>query len=267
MTRLLGDIGTIEWCRQTEGLMTRRERLRYLAAVVGTTTRLAPRMAAARLGMRGSGPDPSAVVVPDTAFALDLLDACAHLPAMLVHHGIRSFRYATALGEADHIDADPEALFAAALLHDVAFPLTDELTDRCFTLAGAEVAEDLLATSPLGDDQRHAVLDAITLHLNPTVPTEQGSVPHLVHDGVLVDVLGARAWHLDPAGTRAVAEAHPREGFLLDGEAKLRAYGRRVAGCRSRCLFTAGFASAMRLGPWRPLERAERAARTAPAGR
>ena len=169
MPNLLGDIGTIEWCRRTNGILGRGERARFTAATVLATTRAMPRLLAARAGRGASagGPDPSALTPPDTPFTREVLDACADLDPMLVEHGYRSYLYARALGQVDGVTCDDEALFAAAILHDYAFGEMDTISGKCFTLVGAEVAADLLATSPLSEVLRHDVLDAITLHLNP----------------------------------------------------------------------------------------------------
>ena len=152
MSGLLGEIGTIEWSRRTNGILSRGERARFVTAVLLTTSRILPRLLGARAGLRGSGPDPSALTLPDTPFARDVLGACGDLDPMIVEHGLRSYLFARALGVAEGVEADDEALFAAAVLHDYAFGNMDELTDRCFTLAGAEVAADLLAASPLSED-------------------------------------------------------------------------------------------------------------------
>lgn len=175
---------------------------------------------------------------------------------MVVEHGYRSYIFGRALGDGEGLECDEEALFAATMFHDFAFGTMDSLADRCFTVAGAEVAERFLASSPLTESARHDVLDAITLHLNPVVPPRQGSVQHLCHDGVLLDVLGLRAWELDSAGVRRTFERHPRHGFTVRGESLLRAHGRRVHGCRTAALFLTGFGPALRLGPWRSLDRA-----------
>jgi hypothetical protein len=170
---------------------------------------------------------------------------------MIVQHGYRSYLFARALGQVDGLAGDDEALFAAALLHDYAFEQMDTISGKCFTLVGAEVAADLLATSQLTEALRHDVLDAITLHLNPRVGARQGTIQHLVHDGIAVDVLGLRGWELDPAGLRRVQERHPRHGFLRRGEPLLRAHGERVPGCRAAALFATGFGPALRISPWR----------------
>jgi hypothetical protein len=251
---LLGDVGTIEWSRRTNGILGRGERARFLAAVALTAGGVLPRILAARAGWRGGGPDPSALTPPDTAFARDVVAACADLDAMLVEHGYRSYLYARALGVAEGLAGDAEALFAAAMLHDFAFGAMNAIDDRCFTLAGAEAAEPILARSPLSAQLRHDVLDAITLHFNPRVGPEQGTIQHLAHDGIVLDVLGARAWHLDPDGVRRVQARHPRHAFLLRGEPLLRAHAARVPGCRVAAMFAGGFGPALRTSPWRPAE-------------
>jgi hypothetical protein len=253
---LLGEIGTIEWCRRTNGILGRGERARFLAAVVLRTARAMPRLLASQAGARGSGPDPSQLTPPDTAFAREVVEACADLDPMIVEHGYRSYLFGRALGLTAGIECDEEALFAATMFHDYAFMEMDSLTDRCFTLAGAEVAAQALESSPLSERERHDVLDAITLHLNPTVPLERGPVQHLAHDGILLDVLGLRSWELDSAGLHRTAERHPRHGFTVRGAPLMRAHGRRVHGCRAGALFLAGFGPALKTSRWHGLDRA-----------
>jgi len=255
MSRLLGDIGTIEWSRRTRGILGRGERARFLAATVLRTSRALPRLLASRGGRGGSGPDPAKLTPPDTPFAREVVEACAELDPMVVEHGYRSHLFARALGQAEGLECDEEALFAATMFHDYAFETMDGLSDRCFTFAGAEVAAKFLESSPLAAEACHDVLDAITLHLNPHVPPEQGAVQHLAHDGIVLDVLGLRGWELDPSGIRRTFERHPRHGFTVRGEPLLKAHGRRVRGCRAGALFRAGFGLGLRTGPWRALDR------------
>ena len=124
----------------------------------------------------------------------------------MIEHSYRSYLFARALGAVEGIECDEEALFATTMFHDYAFPEIGSLTDRCFAVAGAEDAERFLESSPLSEDQRHDVLDAICLHINPSVSREQGALQHLAHDGIALDVVGMRAWELDGAGTRRVFE-------------------------------------------------------------
>jgi hypothetical protein len=253
---LLGEIGTIEWSRRTKGILGRGERARYIAAFTLALMTATPRLMAAKAGMRGSGPDPSELTPPDTPFAKDVVEACTELGPMVLEHSYRSYIYGRALGVANGIECDEEALFAATMFHDYGFKGIEQLTDRCFTAAGAESAEEFLEGSSLTEGSRHDVLDAITLHFNPTVRPQQGAVQHLTHDGVLLDVVGARSWELDPAGVRRVAERHPRHGFTVDAEPVLRGHVGRVPGCRVAAAFRAGFGQALTLSAWRADDRA-----------
>jgi hypothetical protein len=254
MSALLGDIGTIEWCRRTRGILGRGEQARFMAAVALQTARALPRMAGARRG--GSGPDPSRLSPPDSAFAKEIVEACSELGPAVIEHSYRSYIFARALGEVDRVECDEEALFAATMFHDYSFPEIDSLTDRCFTFAGAAGAERFLESSPLSEDQRHAVLDAICLHINPWVDRERGTTQYLAHDGISLDVVGLRAWEVDRAGAKRVFERHPRHGFNRLAGTVMRAHGRRVRGCRAGALFRTGFGQALTLSPWEPFEQA-----------
>jgi hypothetical protein len=246
---LLGDIGTIEWSRRTRGILGRGEKARFLAATVLTTSRVLPRLLISRGGRRGSGPDPSLLTPPDSPFAREVVEACAELDPMVVEHGYRSYLFGRALGAAEGLECDDEALFAATMFHDYAFETMESLDDCCFTFAGAEVAAEFLERSPLSEELRHDVLDAITLHLNPKVEPEK-PLQRLAHDGIALDVLGMRGWELDPAGVKLVADRHPRHGFTVRGAPLLRGHARRVPGCRAGALLLAGFGPALRTSPW-----------------
>jgi hypothetical protein len=252
---LLGDIGTIEWARRTNGILGRGERARFFASMTMTTATGMPRLLAARAGKGGTGPDPSQLTPPDTPFARDVVEACAELDPMVVEHGYRSYLFARALGIVEGIAADDEALFAATMFHDYAFETMDTIADKCFTLVGAEVAAEFLARSELTGSLQHDVLDAITLHLNPSVRREQGGVQYLTHEGIILDVIGVRAWELDRAGVTRTADRHPRHGFTVRGEPLLKTHARRVHGCRAGALMRAGFGPALRLSMWRAQDR------------
>lgn len=212
-----------------------------------------PRLLASRAGWgrSGGGPDPSQLTPPDSAVARETIEACAEaLPETVVEHSYRSYLYARALAIAEGIECDEEVTFVAAMFHDYGIKGIADLHDRCFTLPGAEGAEAVAERAGWPAERRDATAEAITMHLNPSVPVERGSVQHLVHDGVILDVVGLRAWELDAAGISRVRERHPRLRFNRVGGGMLREHGRAVAGCRAAALFATGFGLALRLGPW-----------------
>jgi hypothetical protein len=236
---VLGEIGTLAWTRRTNGLLSRPERIRYVAGTLREQARHAPRLTAWRLGRDGTGEiGEDSLRIPDSQAARDAVEASKGVqPQMVIEHNYRSFIYARALGAVNRLDHDPEVLFVAAMLHDQGVA---EPTGRCFTLAGAEVAERLAGKT---------AAEAITLHLNPSVP-QQSPEAHLLHDGVLLDAVGLRAWELKREAIERVRAKHPRLRFSQDGARLLQAQARAIPRCRTAAVMKAGFALALKLGPW-----------------
>lgn len=247
---LLGEIGTLAWTRRTRGLLGRGERARFLAAMALEQARGTPSMLSGRLGRGGVGPDPSELTPPDSKLCREALEECrAELEPAVFEHSLRAYLFARALGLAGGLEADPEELFLGAIYHDYSFPQIDELDDRCFTLPSAEHVERRCLDAGWEAARAESAAEAITMHLNPSVPVDRGTVQHLVHDGVVLDIFSLRAHELDRDGVRRVFERHPRQGFNELGPRKLREHGQRVPACRAAALFAGGFALALRLAP------------------
>jgi hypothetical protein len=121
---------------------------------------------------------------------------------------------------------------------------------RCFTLKGAEDAESHLAAAGWAPERAAAAAEAITLHINPSVPLERGPEAHLMHDGVLLDAVGLRAWQVSKESIELVRQRHPRLRFSQDGGELLSAQARAIPGCRIAAAMRAGFGLALRTGPW-----------------
>jgi hypothetical protein len=249
---VLGEIGTLEWTRRTDGLLSRPERARYMAAVIREQVRVAPRLVAYRAGWTNRdavGIDADALAIPDSQLARDTLADCrATQPPAVVAHALRSFVFARALGAAGKIRHDPELLFVAAMYHDHG---VTSLEGRCFTLRGADAAEAQLAGAGRPESERAAAAEAITLHVNPAVALEQGPEAHLAHDGILLDVVGARGWELRREAIEQVRGRYPRQGFTQEARRLLGAQGRALPRSRPAAAFRCGFGVAVGLSPWR----------------
>lgn len=252
---MLGEIGTLAWTRRTNGLLSRPERVRYVAAVVREQARVAAPLLAFRLGRgaeRGAAIDEDGLRIPDSQVARDAVEACvAAQPRMIIEHNYRSFIFARALGALAGIGHDEEVLFAATMFHDAGV-LEPNVSDggRCFTLKGAADAESHGAAAGWPAERCAAAAEAITLHLNPAVPVERGLEAHLMHDGVLLDAVGLRAWELRRDAIERVRSRHPRLRFSQDGGRLLAEQARAIPRCRTAAALGAGFGLALRLGPW-----------------
>jgi hypothetical protein len=249
---VLGEIGTLAWTRRTNGLLSRTERLRFVAAVVREQARSAAPLLAFRLGRgarRQAAIDEGGLRIPDSQVARDAVEACVAVqPPTIIEHNYRSFIFARALGALEGIDHDEELLFVATMFHDAGALEVDP--GRCFTLKGAGDAEAHGAAADWPAARCASAAETITLHINPFVPLERGPEAHLMHDGVLLDAVGLRAWQISKDAIEQVRARHPRLRFSQEGGRLLGEQARGVPGCRIAAAMRGGFGLALRLGPW-----------------
>lgn len=262
---LLRGIGSRQWAGETNGILSRAERVRFCLAVLIVTVREAPGVVYGRFVRRGAGPDPSDVEIPGDDLAKRVIAACGDLTGTELQHAYRSYIFARTLGEVESIDfgaeCDESALFAATMLHAVALRRMEGPDaggeDECFAVASARSAREILEATSMAKQLQDEVCDAISLQLNPVVRPARGTLQHLTHDGILLDTTGVRAWELDREGLKRVLEEHPRHGLTKVGRRVLRAHGRRVRNSRTHVLFHVGFGAAMRGSRWRWTELGE----------
>jgi hypothetical protein len=116
----------------------------------------------------------------------------------------------------DRVKHDDELLYLACVLHDLGLTPTHTQHDplaACFAVEGARAAHALLHKHGASDAQARAVAEAITLHLNVTVPLRLGAEAHLLSKGVSLDVVGRRLHQIPARATAQVAAQWPRDGF------------------------------------------------------
>lgn len=171
--------------------MSRTEEFRYTLA-------LARAAVTARRRHRPPSAPPDVVLAeapPDPAFARAAYEEAAELssPALL-GHCLRAWLYADLLAQTRRLRHDPELLYAACVLHDLG--LTDAHRMRraeCFAVEGA-------------------LADAVSLHLNVTVPVRRGPEAHLLHAGTTTDLLGSGLRELPRTARDDVLAHHPGTG-------------------------------------------------------
>lgn len=245
-------VGTLAWARRSRGALRRRDQL--LLARQAAIAQLAALPRAARKSLLGDRGGRSALAAaaapPDSRLTREAFELAseASTPAML-GHSLRCWLWGDLFAQLDDVDHDPEALYIASLLHDIA--LTEAHRPRstdgvaCFAVHGAEVARSVLADRGAEEALVRDVAEAICLHMNVEVPRAFGAEAHLLHAAAQLDVAGVRARELQRAAVTEVLAAHPRDGFPDEfGQLMRREEGERP---RSRA------ALLWRLGMKRPL--------------
>lgn len=232
------ELGSLEWTQQTDGrLTTWREHGELLwQAIKYQTHTMQGRLAAALLGPRRSRADLDLDEVrPPTGRAAREAERLvnAKFPPVWANHSRRCYLWGLALGRSEGLEFDEEALYVAALLHDVALAEPTGFDGRCFSLPAAEEAGRLAREAGWAPPRRRLVADAITRHLNLWVSREAAPEAYLLCAGAKLDVVGFRYWDVSPRLVDAVLERYPRLGFKDEFRPTLRASAAAAPASRS----------------------------------
>ena len=212
----MSSVGSLAWARRTRGRLSRRDQLTLLAqAAVAQLNQW--------LGRRGApvDVDVASLRIPDSALCMAAQELVVSVSEpWLVNHCLRAFVWATILGKKARLAYDEELLFVAAALHDLgltnAGPTLTPTPAECFAVEGAFGAEAFLKRQAVEEQRRERIVEAISLHLNVTVPLKHGIEAHLLHDGTALDVIGRRHREIGRATIDGVLRSYPR-GDITNG--------------------------------------------------
>jgi hypothetical protein len=236
-------VGTWAWALETEGSLRRQDRIRLVGqGVAAQLARLPSRWRSRILGEHISLtlPEP-----PDSALARDADELVRELsrPA-LYGHCARTWAFATLFAQRDRVKHDSELLYVSCMLHDLGLTEKHWGRDpqaRCFAVEGARAAHTIVCGHGASEERARQVAEAISLHLNVTVPVRLGPEAHLLSKGVSLDVVGRHLHQIPPATTTTVEERWPREGFARELAASTTSQAELRPQSRSALLKRLGF--------------------------
>jgi len=209
-------LGSLEWTRQTQGIMRPRDRLvflgqgaLYLLATLPWEVRRGLGIERRRLARIESG----ALAPPDSRVCREAEELVAEGTSPMVrNHSHRTYAWGAALAAHDGLEYDREVFYVASLLHDLYAERPDVLPrPHCFTLPEADRAEALAAAGWAPPRGRLAA-EAITLHVNLWAPRDSAEA-YLLFVGSRLDNVGYRYWDLHSETVRSVLARHPRLDF------------------------------------------------------
>jgi hypothetical protein len=209
-------VGTWQWAQRTHGRLGRADRARLIAQ--GVSARLARLPSDWRSRIVGEHASLEMPRQPDSALARAAEERARELSTpWLYAHCLRTWAFATMFAKRDRVKHDEELLYLACVLHDLGLTPTHIGRDpnaACFAVEGARAAHALLQEHGASDAQARTVAQAITLHLNVTVPVRLGAEAHLLSKGVSLDVVGRRLHQIPARATSRVIARWPRDGFV-----------------------------------------------------
>ncbi|WP_460911256.1 HD domain-containing protein [Paraburkholderia jirisanensis] len=130
----------------------------------------------------------------------------------LLHHVHRTWWFAAFLGRKHGLKYDREAVYLAALMHDLG--LTREFAaDQRFEVDGADAASRFLLANDYPQAKAELVWDAIALHSSAGIAERKQPEIALIHFGAHVDVMGLRLDEITPALVEDTLALYPRLGM------------------------------------------------------
>ncbi len=244
-------VGTWEWALETGGALRRQDRLRLVGQGVAARLTRIPSVWRSRIfGEQATleMPEP-----PDSRLALtaeELVRECSS-PA-LYGHCSRTWAFAAMFAQRDAVAHDPELLYLACMLHDLGLTERHWCRDehaRCFAVEGARAAHALLLREGAEADRAATVAQAISLHLNVTVPSRLGAEAALLAKGVALDVVGRRLHQVPAAATGLVDQRWPRSGLAAELSGSIRSQARMRPAARPALLCRLGFVALIEANP------------------
>jgi hypothetical protein len=202
-------VGTLEWARRTHGRLSARDRAVLL---IQGARRMLPRR-----GRLGATLDLDGYRPPDSAAAREAEEVCREASSPAIEaHCYRCHLWGVAVGRAERVEFDEEALYVASLTHDLG--LTERFRGHdpeaaCFSLDSAAAARTVLARHSWTAPRTDAVAEAITLHLNAHVPLSRGPEAYLLQLAAAIDVTGYRFGDVARETREAVLARHARLGM------------------------------------------------------
>ena len=133
-----------------------------------------------------------------------------YYPGSLFNHCVRSYLFARDHASRNDLDPDPEVLFVAAMLHDLALTDVFDSVTTPFEETGGHLAWVFAAASGWPAERRNRIADVIEHHMWDSVPVEVDVEGFLLEIATSLDISGRNVerWPVD--FTAQVLAANPR---------------------------------------------------------
>src|SRR3954454_10902358 len=155
-------VGTLEWTRETRGLLRNRDRAALIAQALRYGLATLPWELRRVLGItRGDLPrvDPAKLAPPDSRACRDAEELLAEMTSpMVANHSLRTFAWGAALAAHDNLSYDREGAYVTSLLQDLFWEHPRALPGALFfTLPAPERAAPLWSSAVWDEDRSETV--------------------------------------------------------------------------------------------------------------
>jgi len=143
--------------------------------------------------------DLAGVAVPDTPLVASAIEyAREHCEPYLFNHVVRSWLFATRIGQIRNVDHDVEVVALGTLLHDIT--LNERFAGpRRFEVEGADLARAFASQAGVDGRRAQLIWDSVALNSTASIALYKEAEVALCTSGVVLDVIGAQ-YELIPSG-------------------------------------------------------------------
>ncbi len=150
------------------------------------------------------------VSVPDTPLVQRALEhARQETETYLFNHVVRSWLFATRLGQLRNIDHDAEVVAVGTLLHDITLNERFEGRRR-FEVEGADLARTFARQGGLDERRAQLIWDSVALNSTPSIGLYKEAEVALCTAGICLDAVGLQYESIPAAEIARILEEFPR---------------------------------------------------------
>lgn len=150
------------------------------------------------------------ISVPDTPLVAQAIDyAQRESEPYLFNHVMRSWLFATRIGQLKKIDHDAEVVALGTILHDIT--LNERFKGpRRFEVEGADIARNFARQGGVDERRAQLIWDSVALNSTPSIGLYKESEVALCTTGICLDVVGMEYDLIPPADMVAILQPFPR---------------------------------------------------------
>ncbi|MGS1096419.1 hypothetical protein ACVCNR_17885 (plasmid) [Aquamicrobium terrae] len=150
------------------------------------------------------------ISVPDTPLVAQAIDyAQRESKPYLFNHVMRSWLFATRIGQLKKIDHDAEVVALGTILHDIT--LNERFKGpRRFEVEGADIARNFARQGGVDERRAQLIWDSVALNSTPSIGLYKESEVALCTTGICLDMVGMEYDLIPPADMAAILQPFPR---------------------------------------------------------
>ncbi|PWJ40993.1 HD domain-containing protein [Sediminitomix flava] len=157
------------------------------------------------------------LLLPDTNLVNEANEIVSQaLTKNVYNHSLRTYFLGNKYAKSKSISYDDEELALVALFHDIGFHELYADANRAFQVSSSLAIKDYLSVMGVEKGRVNVMMEAIDFHMQLLPRWDKSEVAGLLQVGAHMDVLGTRKFAVQKDDRKAISNAFPKGGFVLE---------------------------------------------------